>query len=142
MSSSSQCVNFFIEPADFLVILLPLKPALVSLFGVQLDHTFDNFDLQLGGMAEERAHNGLVPGSRSSGDVVVGLDEAGDLSFINFEHLGYLFDGYLGVVLEDGVDGDVLELLESSSHQLVRLGALAYDHSYILVGGGEKHDLH
>lgn len=116
MSSFSQCVNFFIEPSDFLVILLPLKPALVSLFGVQLDHTFDNFDLQLGGMAEKRAHDGLVPGSWSSRDVIVGLDEAGDLPFIDSEHLGYLFDGYLSVVLENCVDGDVLELLESSSH--------------------------
>ena len=62
MSPSSQCGNFLVEPADLLVVLLPLKPALVGLFSIKLDHTVDDLDLQFGGMTEKRTHDGLVPG--------------------------------------------------------------------------------
>ena len=124
MSSYSQCTNLLVKPSDLFMVLLPLESALVCLLCVKLNDTINYFNLQFCSVAQQRSHYCFIPRSGACWDVVIGFNEGEYLSFIDFEHLCDFLDWNLGVVLENGIDSDVLQLFESSSHQIVGLIAL------------------
>jgi hypothetical protein len=60
----SQCMDFFGEPADFFLVLLPFDGSFVGVgvISVQFHDAVDHFDVKLAGLAEEGFHDGAVPG--------------------------------------------------------------------------------
>jgi hypothetical protein len=60
------------------------------------------------GLAQEGLHDGGVPGGLAGGDVVEGFNLRLHLFFADFQHFCNFALGNLGVVLQDGVEGDGL----------------------------------
>jgi hypothetical protein len=85
----------------------------VGFVSVKFDDVVFDLHVYFPGLAQQGLHDGAVPGVFSSLFVIERFNLFVDFLFADFQHLGYFGEGYLRVVLEDGIERNILDLFES-----------------------------